>query len=326
MANLSTKYMGLELKNPVIISSCGITETATGVQKCEAAGVGAVVMKSVFEEQINAEISQAAAESLHGHTEWQDYLTTYVREESLKTYLSEMEKAKSSVSIPVFGSVNCATQGGWIDFVKRLEATGVDGLELNMFVVPNDFHQTSEEIEMTYVEIYKAVASLISIPVVLKLPPYITTPNRFIRRLSDEGAKGFVLFNRSVPFDIDIDKQKIAVKNVMSAPQEISYSLRMVSWLAGQYECQLAASTGIHNTAAVIKQLLAGADVVQLCSTIYKNEFKIITHIVDELNRWLDTKGFESVDDIRGKLSLKNNTDQALYERVQYIKAFTGIK
>lgn len=326
MADLTTKYLGLTLKNPVMVSSCGLTETAGGVKKCEDAGAGAVSMKSVFEEQINAEVSQLADASLHGHTEWQDYLTAYAKEDSLKAYLNELEKAKTSVSIPVFGSVNCVSNTGWTDFIRRIESTGVDGVELNIYVMPRDLYQTSQDIEMVYVDILKEVKSKATIPVVLKLPPYFTTPSRLIKRLADDGADGFVLFNRSIPFDIDIESQEIAVKNVMSAPQEMSYSLRTISLVAGEHKSSIAASTGVHNTEAVIKHLLAGADVVQLCSAVYQNDAGFLGKLVENLNAWLDAHGNASVDEIRGKLSRKQNPGQDAYERVQYIKIFAGIQ
>lgn len=326
MADLTTEYMGLTLKNPVMVSSCGLTETASGVQKAEDAGAGAVVMKSVFEEQINAEVEALAAQSIQAHPEWQDYLGVFGKEDSLRHYLEEIRKAKAKVSIPVFGSVNCVSAGGWTDFVKRLEATGIDGLELNVFVVPSDLSLSSEDIENTYLEIFNRVKSLVFVPVVLKLPPYITTPGRFVRRLVGAGVQGFVLYNRPVPFDVDIAKQQIAVKNVLSAPEELSFSLRMMSILAGQYRCHLAASTGVHDGEAVIKHLLVGTDVVQLCSALYKNGFRYIRQVLDEVNDWLDAEGIASVNDIRGKLCQQNTANQAIHERVQYIKAFANIK
>ncbi len=326
MADLTTRYMGLELKNPVMVSSCGLTETAAGVQKAEEAGAGAVVMKSVFEEQISAEVEALADQSLQAHPEWQDYLGVFGKEDSLNHYLEEIRKAKAKVSIPVFGSVNCVSAGGWTDFVRRLEATGIDGLELNIFIVPSDLNESSEDIEKTYMDIFNQVKSLLSIPVVLKLPPYITTPGRFIRRLVGAGVQGFVLYNRPVPFDVDIANQQIAVRNVLSAPEEVSFSLRMMSILAGQYRCDLAASTGVHDAEAVIKHLLVGTDVVQLCSAVYRNGFRYITQVLKEVNDWLDSEGIASVNDIRGKLCRKNTANQAIHERVQYIKAFANIK
>ncbi len=326
MADLTTRYLGMTLKNPVMVASCGLTETATGVRKAEDAGAGAVVMKSVFEEQINAEVDALADQSPQDHPEWQDYLGAFGKEDSLKQYLSEIEKAKKAASIPVFGSVNCVSKGGWTDFVRRLEATGVDGMELNVFVIPSDVQKTSEEIEKTYIDIFNELKSLISIPVVLKVPPYITTPGRFIRRLVDHGVKGLVLYNRPVPFDVDIEKQRVAVRSVISAPEELAFSLRMSSIVSGYYECDIAASTGIHDAEAAIKHLMVGTDVVQLCSAIYKNGFKYIRKVIDDINEWLDTHRIASVDDIRGRLSRKNSPHQFDYERAQYIKAFGNIK
>ncbi|MBN1781091.1 dihydroorotate dehydrogenase-like protein [bacterium] len=325
MARLQTEYMGLELNNPIVVSSSGLTENADGVLKCQEAGAAAVVMKSIFEEQIETEVDDLFRQSPNMHPEMTDYLDIYAREHSIKTYLDQIRKAKKAASIPVFGSINCMAPGRWSKFVTRMEETGIDGLELNIYVMPENPGQSSETVEQIYFDIFNEVRETATVPLALKLPPYLTAPVRFIQRLHEEGAAAFVLFNRPVPFDIDIEKQAIAVKNVISSPTEMSFSLRMISRLAGHGGFHLAAGTGIHDTESVIKHLLAGADTVQLCSVLYKNGYAKITDLLHGLERWLDDHGIKSADEIRGKLAQKNSEHRAAYERVQYMKAFTAI-
>lgn len=325
MADLTTRYMNLELKNPIIAASSGLTDNLDHIKKCEDAGAAAVVMKSIFEEQIEAAVGNLFAQSATMHTEMRDYLNIYGREEHLRAYLDEILKVKKNTSIPVFGSINCVSAGSWAKFVKKIETTGIDGLELNVYVVPDDILKTSEEIEQIYIDLFHEVSETASIPIAMKLPPYITTSERFIKQLVDTGARAFVLYNRSVPFDIDIETQQVAVKNVISSPAELSFSLRTIAMLAGRYPCNLAAGTGIHDAEAIIKHLLAGADVVQLCSVLYKKGIGHIARLLDELNQWLDEHSIQSVGEIRGKLSYINSTNPADYERVQYMKVFSGI-
>lgn len=326
MADLKTHYMGLELKNPLIAASSGLTDNLDNIRKCEEAGAAAVVMKSVFEEQIKAAVNHLFARSANMHTEMRDYLNRYGHETHLRAYIDEILKVKKNVSIPVIGSINCVSPGSWADFVRKLESTGIDGLEVNAYAAPNNPELTSEQVEQIYVDIFTEVNETASIPVALKLPPYITNPLRFIHRLVHAGVRSFVLYNRRVPFDIDIEKQQISVRHVISAPEEMSFSLRSIAMLSGRYECDLAAGTGIHNTEAVIKHLLAGADAVQLCSVLYKKGIGHISNMLDGLNRWLNDHSIQSIEDMRGKLSYRNSTHPEAYERVQYVKAFSGIR
>ena len=322
MADLTSRYMGIKLENPVIVSASGLTESEEGALKAEDSGAGAVVMKSVFEEQIEIESKTLEDQSLHDHPEWQDYLGVFGRESSLNNYLDQIEKAKSRTHIPVFGSVNCTTAYGWTDFAKRLADTGIDGLELNVFIAPNDIGKTSEEVEKVYSDIFSEVKSRVSIPIVMKLPPYLTTPERMLRKLAEAGLRGAVLFNRPLPFDIDIEKRKITTRNIISSSTEMSYSLRMCSILAGSCNCDLAVGTGVHDAEAVIKHLFAGATVVQLCSVIYLHGFQQVSKIIYDLNKWMDEHAIKSVDEIRGVLSSQNTSYTALYARTQYLKAF----
>jgi len=206
MADLTTTYMHLELKNPLIVSSSGLTDNLESIKMFEDAGAAAVVMKSIFEEQIESAVDNLFTQSANMHTEMHDYLNRYGHEEHLRAYLDEILKIKKNTSIPIIGSINCASIGSWAKFVQKLEATGIDGLELNVYVVPNDPNSSSAEIEQIYIDIFNEVKETASIPIALKLPPYITTPIRFVQKLADAGVQTFVLYNRRVPFDIDIEK------------------------------------------------------------------------------------------------------------------------
>lgn len=325
MAELTTSYLGLKLDHPVVASSSGLTDTYEKVKKLEDAGAAAVIMKSVFEEQIIAEVSELKAESVYSHPEYDDYLQGYGTSYSLQQYLGEIEKASKNTSIPIIGSVNCVSKGGWVDYVKQLENTGIDALEVNMFVFPSDHHETSDEIERQYIEIFQSIKNAVSIPIALKLPPFLTNPSYLIHQLYNVGAKGFVLFNRSLPFDIDVENEKIKIGNIMSASQEMAYSLRTISMNAGKIEVDFAATTGVHCSESIVKHLYAGASVIQVCTALYENGVDYIQTLVKNLNTWLDEHQMQSVNNIRGKLSQKKSQTPIIYERAQYIKAFANL-
>ncbi|MCK4575026.1 dihydroorotate dehydrogenase-like protein [candidate division WOR-3 bacterium] len=327
MSNLSTKYMELNLRNPIIVASCSLTKTLDGVRHCADAGAGAVVLKSLFEEQIDAEVKEIEEYSLPN---WRPEAFDYVRgmgmELGPREYLKLVEESKKAVDIPVIASLNCISQKWWVQYARQIVSAGADALELNISLMPSDPERTGKEIEDQYFKIFEEVKTHITIPIAVKLGPYFTSMARIANELSRCGASALVLFNRFYQLNIDIEKLELAPGYNFSSPEDMGLSLRWIALLAGRVSCDLAASTGIHDSNGVIKQLLAGATVVQLCSSLYLNGIKHIDIILKETEAWMKNKGFESIDEFRGKMSQMQSEYPESYERIQYIKALVGIE
>jgi len=329
MADLSTTYLGLTLRNPIIAGSSGLTDSVAGVRDLEAHGAGAVVLKSIFEEEILLafdDLLKAAAPGSY-RREYLEYLEYYdyeLRREHLAEYVELVQESKRSVSIPVVASVNCTYSYEWALFARRLESAGADALELNMFFLPTDFSRSSEEIERAYFEIIDRVRSVVTIPIALKISYYFTNLGPMIERLSNTGVAGLVLFNRFWSPDIDIDNLRVIPTNVFSTPAELTTPLRWIGVMANRVKCDLAASTGAHDGKAVIKLILAGAQAVQVVSTLYLHGNARIQSMLDELTDWMTIHGYYGLDQFRGKMSQAESTNPAAYERVQFMKYFSG--
>ncbi len=322
MANLSSVYMGIELKNPLIVASCDLTSNIEQIKKCEEEGSGAVVLKSLFEEQIETETEELIAESwLPNHTEAFEYVRGMSMANGPSLYLDLIKKAKKEISIPIIASLNCISPKWWIDYAKQLELSGADALELNISVLPSDLKRSSEEIEKIYLDILDGVLGEINLPVAVKIGPYFTSIAKILNDLSKKGVKGLVLFNRFYQLDIDIKNIKLTGGNPLSSPNEISNSLRWIALLSERIPCDFAATTGIHSGHDVIKQILAGAKAVEICSTLYKNGLDHINNMLEEIKSWMNEHNYENIEDFRGKLSKKEEDKIELYDRLQYIKA-----
>ena len=322
MADLSTKYLGMTLKNPIIAGSSGITQTLKGIQECEKAGAGAVVLKSLFEEQIETLYKDTSGQmSPPWHPEIYDYIERLNKEFGPRDYLSLIKAAKKSVTIPVIASIHCFSVQSWTDFAQKIEESGADGIELNMYIFSSDKNTTAERVENTYLEILRKVKAKITIPVSIKLSPYFTNLTHFAAELNRQGAAGLVFFNRFQPLDIDINNLKPVSGAQFSSPEEKYTSLRWIALLAGELNCDLAASTGLHSSADVIKQLLAGASAVELSSILYQKGIGYISTILDEITAWMQEHNFSSVDQFKGSLSQKSSPHPELYERFQFIQA-----
>ena len=328
MADLKTKYMGLELKNPVIVGSSGLTNSVENIIEIEKNGAAAVVLKSLFEEQILHQINKTHAqdELMNTYPEAADYISNYSKESAVDNYIKLISDAKKSVSIPVIASVNCVSSAEWINFASRIEEAGADGLELNIFILPSDPRQSGEANEKVYLDIIQKVQKVVKIPIAVKISYYFSSLAKTALNLSWTGIQGMVLFNRFFSPDIDIDKFEVKPTNVFSTPEELSISLRWVAMLSGRLHCDVAASTGVHDGKAVIKQLLAGAKAVQISSVLYKNGFGEIKNMLSELESWMEKHQFNSLNDFIGKMSLKETDNPAAYERVQFMKYFSGIE
>jgi len=327
MADLSTTYLGLKLKNPMIVGSSGLTNSIEKIKEAEANEAGAVVLKSLFEEQILYSTHQAKNESIpSNYPEAADYISNYTETEYVDKYLRLIKDAKSQTSLPIIASINCVSDKEWTKFASKIQDAGADALELNVFVLPSDNKRSGADNEKIYFNIIDKILNEISIPVAIKVSYYFSGLARFVTKLSWTGIKGIVLFNRFFSPDIDIDNFTIKATNVYSTADELPISLRWVAMLSDQIHCDVAASTGVHDSPALIKQLLAGANAVQMSSVLYKKGFSVLPGMKKDLETWMDKHGFKTIDDFRGKMSFKKAENPAAYERVQFMKHFSGIE
>lgn len=325
MTNLSVKYMGLNLKNPIIVSSSGLTSSVDKIKKIEKAGAGAVVLKSIFEEQIVSNIDKYISENSNNMyaDEASQYLSEYIKEDSVNEYLTLIEESKKQCNIPIIASVNCYSLGNWVSFAKKLEKAGADALELNVFIMPKDRNITSLEYENEYISLVKTVRDEVNIPICVKLSPFFTNVLNVVDRLKSVGVDAVVLFNKFYELDIDIDKLEVSNSNVLSTSANIHQSLRWMAIVSSKIRnLELVASTGVHSAEGLIKQLLAGAQCVQICSVVYNKGFSEISTIISDLEKWMNEKNYDTISDFRSILNYKNVEDTSYYERVQFMKYF----
>jgi dihydroorotate dehydrogenase (fumarate) len=324
MIDLSSKFAGLSLKSPVVVSSSGLTYSVERIKKMSAAGAGAVVMKSLFEEQINHEIGQLSAGSDYPGAE--DYMRTYARENSLDTYLSIIKDAKKVVDIPIIASINCISAKEWIDFSKKIEDSGADALELNIYFLPINKDKDPRDYEKVYLDLVSEVKAKTKLPVVVKLGAGFSNITWMVNQLYLRGAAGVVLFNRFYAPDINTDDFSFGSAEVLSTPAELRSTLRWIGIVSSQVQqIDLAASTGVHSGMAVIKQILAGAHTVQVCSVLYRNGIEYIRDMMAEVKKWMEKNNYERPDQFRGKLNYSSLDDPSVYERAQFIKYFSNM-
>ena len=325
MPNLESKYMGLTLRNPVIIGSSGLTNSAAKIKELETHGAGAVVLKSIFEEQILMEAHSLKTDYMR-HTEEMDYITGYTERHKLDEYLELIEKAKKEVSIPVIASINCVSASRWTSFAKKIQEAGADGLELNIFIMPGDNKQKGEEVEQIYFDIINEVRNQVSLPLAVKMSYYFSGLANMLFNLSVRKIDAIVLFNRFFQPDIDLEKMEVVASHVFSSPEEIALPLRWVGMVSDEVKCDLAASTGIHDGNAVIKCLLVGARAVQVATTIYQNGPAYIEKMLEQVKNWMKDHRYKSIRDFIGKLSQDKIRDPVMYERAQFMKYFSEAK
>jgi dihydroorotate dehydrogenase (fumarate) len=323
MADLRTHYMGIELKNPIIIGASNIVTDVDNLKKIEKAGAAAVVYKSLFEEQIQLE----NLEMFERKTEYSDrnaemvnlFPVTISGTPDIMEHLLALKKAKDSITIPLFASINAVLEETWIEYAKKIEDTGVDGLELNFYSLPENADNGAEDIEEKQVHILRNIKAAVTIPVSVKLSSYHTYPLKHISDLEDAGADAFVLFNRLFQPDIDIQAEEHHFPYSLSNSEDNRLPLRFAGLLYGNTKASVCTNTGIMNGSDVIKMILAGADCVQIVSTVYLNQIEIINTMVRELGRWMDSKGYKTLENFRGKLSKKNSENKLPYHRAQYM-------
>lgn len=323
--DLTTTYLSLKLNNPIIAGSSGLTDSVEKIQKLEQSGAGAIVLKSIFEEEIVFEHEDILkeAEAADVNLDQFDYYDFHLKGEKVKKYIDLIKGSKNKVSVPIIASINCVYSHEWISFAQQIEEAGADAIELNMFFLPSDFSRSSQEQESMYFKVIERLLDTVSIPIALKISYYFTSLGQMIQRLSKTGVSGLVLFNRFFSPDIDIDKLTIKPSFVLSSPDELAISLRWIAIMANKVECDLAASTGVHDGNAVIKQILAGAKAVQLASCLYKHGAEYIRDMHDTLNTWMREHNYNSLSEFRGKMSQEKTSNPAVYERVQFMKYFS---
>ncbi len=324
MIDLSTTYGGVNLKSPLIVSSSGLTSSVERIKKMEKAGAGAVVLKSLFEEQIMFEVSSISAGS--DYPEAGDYLNAYARENSLENYLTMIRDAKAAVSIPVIASINCVKRDEWVEFAKKIEQAGADALELNIYFLPIEKDKDPREYEKAYLELVSAVKEKTSLPVMVKLGHGFSNITWMVQQLYLRGAASVILFNRLYAPDIDTSDLSFGSAEVLSSPADLRFPLRWIGIVSSQVsEIDLAASTGVHSGLAVVKQILAGATAVQICSVLYQNGIDYIRDMIDEMKGWMEKNNYSSPSDFRAKMNYSNLKDPSVYERAQFIKYFSNM-
>ena len=325
--DLSVKYLGLTLKNPVIVGSSGLTNSVEKIKELEKHGAAAVVLKSLFEEQILFQADNANSNNDYDYPEAADYIKAYAKDSAIADYLALIKDAKKEVNIPIIASINCVTTGEWVSFAKKFEEAGADAIELNISLLPSNIDVTSAENEKKYFDIIDAVKKTVNIPIALKMSHFSAGLSNLIQKLSwTKQIDAFVLFNRYYNPDIDINTLKITSSGVFSTPEDISQSLRWVAILADKIKVDIAASTGVHDADGVIKQLLAGAGAVQVVSTLYKHGASHLESLIKGLEEWMSKNNYNSIEDFKGKVNYESADNAVAFDRVQFMKYFGGIE
>ncbi len=327
---MHSTYMGLQLDSPIIVSACTLSEQTDNIVKMEDHGAGAVVLFSLFEEQIRkeearykgvmSETSYAFPEALDFFPDLEDFNV------GTDEYLENIRKAKERVKIPIIGSLNGITNEGWIDYSKLMEQAGADGIEVNIFFIPGDIAMSSSEVEHRYLNIIEAIKQAVKIPVAVKLNPYFSAMGNMSLRMKNAGADALVLFNRFYQPDFDINELVVKTDLHYSDSSEIRLPLLWIALLYGKVKLSLAATTGVQSAIEVIKYILAGADVVMTASSLYKNGIPYLRTMNKELQDWMYMMGFETIDSFKGSMSQQHISDPTAYERANYIKILEGVK
>ncbi len=325
MVDLSTSYLGLSLKNPVVASASPISKKLSGIRSLEDAGASAVVMYSLFEEQIVHD-SLALDHFLNRGTESYAESLTYFPDlgnynVGPEEYLDLIQKAKQSVEIPVIASLNGVSTGGWIEYAKKIEQAGADALELNVYYIPTDVTLSSQDLEQAYVDLVKDVRAQIHIPLAVKLSPFITALPNMASRLIGAGANGLVLFNRFIQPDLDIETLEVTPSLVLSNPNELRLPLRWTAILYGRVQADLAVTSGVHTAQDVLKSMMAGANVTMLASALLQRGTRHVSEILTDMQAWMETFEYQSIQQMRGSMSQQAVAEPAAFERANYMKA-----
>ena len=325
MIDLSTTYLGLKLRTPLVASASPLSQELYGLRRLEDAGVSAIVLYSLFEEQLRQESLEMDYHLAAGAESFAESLTYFPTRSEFRTgpeaYLCHIEKAKNAVRIPIIASLNGGTLGGWTSYARAMEDAGADGIECNIYSIAADMDVPGLEIEQRYVDIVRAVKASVRIPVAVKLGPFFSNMAHMAKWLVDSGANGLVLFNRFYQPDIDLDELEVRPSVLLSTPQALRLPLTWIGILYGRIRASLAATSGIHSAEDVIKLLMAGADVTMLCSTLLRNGVGHLRIIERDLREWMEEHEYDSVDQLQGSMSQLRCSDPGAFERAQYMRA-----
>lgn len=326
MVDLSTRFMGLSLPNPVVVSSSGLTSNIKGVLDAVDAGAGAVVLKSLFEEDIAASVARSRSNAAMGHPEAEEYISQLGMLLEPDEYLSFVEEASSSADIPVIASLNCHSNRWWTDYAERIEKVGADAIELNISPVATDVKTTSADKEQIVVSMVELARKTVKLPLAVKIGPDYSSLPHLVNRIRQAGANSVTLFNRYYNIDMDIESVGLKSGNSLSAREEFGPVLRWIGILSDLTELDIAASTGVYTASDLIKVLLAGGDVAQFCSVLYREGLTVIGRVLSELKIWMEKHEYSRISDFHGFLSVKDDNRNAFYQRLQYVKALRGSK
>jgi dihydroorotate dehydrogenase (fumarate) len=326
--NLNTTYLGLKLRTPLVAAASPLSEEIDNIKRMEDAGASAIVLYSLFEEQLRQDRAELAHHLEQGTESFAEALTYFPEPESFhlgpEEYLQHIARAKKATRIPIIASLNCSSTGAWTSYAKQIEQTGADALELNIYYIPTDLDLPGAKVEQTYLDILKAVKSQVTIPVAVKLSPFFSNFANMAKRLDTAGADGLVLFNRFYQPDIDLETLEVKPNILLSTPMAMRPPLRWIAILYLRLNASLAATSGLHRATDVLKMLMAGADVTMLCSVLIRHGVQQIGVIEREMVAWLEEHEYESVVQLQGSLSQKNCADPALFERAQYMRALSS--
>ena len=328
--DVSTKYLGLTLKNPIVASASPMSYSLDSMRRLEDVGASAIVMYSLFEEQIVHEQGELNHYLSFGSEAFAEALTYFPEQKSFnlgpEEYIDLIRKAKAALKIPIIGSLNGVSPGGWITYAKNIEEAGADAIELNVYYIPTDPRIASADVEERYIEVLKAVKSTVGIPVALKLSPFFSALANMAQRLDAAGADGLVLFNRFYQPDVDLETLDVTPNLHLSTPAELRLPLRWIAILYGRVKANLAATTGIHSSEDVLKALMAGADVTMVASALLKYGPQRITEILTTMNRWLEEHEYVSVTQLKGSMSQRSVADPSAFERANYMKVLQAYR
>jgi dihydroorotate dehydrogenase (fumarate) len=326
--DISTHYLGLKLRSPLVISASPLSEDIDNIKRMEDAGAAAVVLYSLFEEQLRQDRLELNRQLNAGTESFAESLTYFPEPDEFhlgpEEYLKHIAAAKKATRIPIIASLNGSSVGGWTEYAKLIQKAGADALELNIYHIPTDFDLSGERVEASYLDILRAVKSEVTIPVAVKLSPFFSNFANMAKRFDDAGANGLVLFNRFYQPDIELETLEVKPNILLSTPMAMRLPLRWIALLHGKINASLAATSGIHRATDALKMMMAGADVTMLCSTIIRHGMPQIAMIEREMIEWLEEHEYESVKQLKGSLSQKNCPEPAAFERAQYMKALTG--
>jgi dihydroorotate dehydrogenase (fumarate) len=326
--NTNIEYLGLKLKSPILAGSCGLTANIENLCKLEEAGAGAVVLKSIFEEQIIYDIKRNTHmyAPVGNYGDSYEYIAQHVADDSVQKHFDLIREAKRRLTIPVIGSINCYSHETWLTYAKQFQDAGCDALELNMAIMPFETSLSTDDVERTFSNIVQSLKKSISIPISIKVGTYFTDLAKFMQQLSWMGIQGITMFNKSLQVDVDVDAERLCNADSLTYPGELYNTLRWTAILSRKLRCNLCATTGVSDGKDVVKLLLAGATTVQVASCLYRHGVEYMKTLNDDLRAWMEGKGYESLDQFRGRLAMSTSDKAGMLMRTQFMNYFADIK